>query len=516
MLKFVVLLVTFALAMAFAGNDLVNFVGVPLTGLEAYQDYVANGTGNPDTFLMTSLMDSAHTPTIFLIGAGVVMVLSLIFSKKAQNVVKTSVDLSRQDEGDEMFGSSGVARTLVRRSTMASKFVGHIVPDGVLHWIDTRFNSEEMKLEQGAAFDLIRAAVNLVLAGLLVAIGTSLKLPLSTTYVTFMVAMGTSLADRAWGRESAVFRITGVLSVIGGWFITAGAAFVFCFLLTNAMYFGSYVAMALAIALAIYLLFRSNFAKGKGLPLQSERAGGEAEGKGDTGESLFTQILKSKDKAIIWGLLCEHIRRGNAARLQFVIDTYGTMTTAFLREQYKPLRCSASAIDEERKALKRQRRQEIVTMQRLDPLQMVSRNTWYFLGINSCQQMLYCLKRINEPLREHVGNSFSPLPEAYHERFISSRDAVLALYSRAFMMLEAGDFTEVEALREECVNVKEQISADRKRALDTMHPSTSSGQVPANLNTLLITVHILQESQELTSNLRHMLRGMNKFAGGEE
>ncbi len=125
------------------------------------------------------------------------MVLSLIFSKKAQNVVKTSVDLSRQDEGDEMFGSSPVARGLVRNGKATSKFVTKIVPDSLLHWIDTRFNSEEMKLEQGAAFDLIRAAVNLVLAGLLVAIGTSLKLPLSTTYVTFMVAMGTSLADRA-------------------------------------------------------------------------------------------------------------------------------------------------------------------------------------------------------------------------------------------------------------------------------------------------------------------------------
>lgn len=123
--------------------------------------------------------------------------------------------------------------------------------------------------------------------------------------------------------------------------------------------------------------------------------------------------------------------------------------------------------------------------------------------------MLYCLKRINEPLREYVGNSFSPLPEAYHERFISSRDAVLTLYSRAHQMLETGDFTEVEALREDCVSVKEQISADRKRALDSMHDDST------NINTLLLTVHVLQESQELTSSLRHMLRGMNKFAGGE-
>lgn len=494
-LKFVVLLGTFALAMAFAGNDLVNFVGVPLTGLEAYQDYVANGGENPNSFFMHSLMNSAQTPTVYLLIAGFVMVLSLIFSKKAQNVVKTSVGLSRQDEGDEMFGSSPVARTLVRNSNATSRFVTRLVPDKVLNWIDSRFNSEEMKLPQGAAFDLIRAAVNLVLAGLLVAIGTSLKLPLSTTYVTFMVAMGTSLADRAWSRESAVFRITGVLSVIGGWFITAGAAFIFCFLLTNTMYFGRYIAMALAIALAIYLLVRSNLKKTT-----------KAESKE---ESLFIQILRSKDKTVIWNLLCEHIRTGNATRLKFVISTYDSMMEAFIHEQYQPLKRSSSLIEEERKSLKRQRRQEIVTMQRLEPLQMISRNTWYFLGINSCQQMLYSLKRINEPLREHVGNSFSPLPANYHEQFLSVRDTILTLYGRAVKMLETGDFTDAEILRNDCTAAQQKISSDRKRALDCTQDESSK------LNTLLLTIHILQESQELLGQLRHMIRGMNKFAGSE-
>lgn len=494
-LKFVVLLGTFALAMAFAGNDLVNFVGVPLTGLEAYQDYVANGSGNPDSFLMQSLMDSAHTPVIFLILAGVVMVLSLIFSKKAQNVVKTSVDLSRQDEGDEMFGSSPAARSLVRNSNITAKFVSKLMPDSLLRWIDSRYNSEEMKLPQGAAFDLIRAAVNLVLAGLLVAIGTSLKLPLSTTYVTFMVAMGTSLADRAWSRESAVFRITGVLSVIGGWFITAGAAFIFCFMLTNTMYFGSYVAMALAIALAIYLLIRSNMSKTKE-EVKSE-------------DNLFLQILKSKDKAVIWSLLCEHIRMGNAARLKFVIEAYGSMTDAFVNEQYQPLKRATSQIEDERKSLKRQRKQEILTMQRLDPMLMISRNTWYFLGINSCQQMLYCLKRINEPLREHVGNSFSPLPEEYHKPFFEVKDSVVELYNRTLKMLETGDFTDAETLRDDCTYLQQRISDDRKKALDFIQDGN------ANINTLLLTIHVLQESQELIGNLRHMIRGMNKFAGAE-
>lgn len=495
LLKFVVLLGTFALAMAFAGNDLVNFVGVPLTGLEAYQDYTANGSGNPEGFLMTSLMESAHTPTIFLVIAGFVMVLSLIFSKKAQNVVKTSVDLSRQDEGDEMFGSSGVARTLVRTSSKMAGGIVKFVPAPIGKWIDSRFNSDAMVLPEGAAFDQIRAAVNLVLAGLLVAMGTSMKLPLSTTYVTFMVAMGTSLADRAWSRESAVFRITGVLSVIGGWFLTAGVAFIACYLITNGLYFGSYVAMASAIALAIYLLVRSNMKFKESVTEE---------------DLLFKQMMRTREKSGIWQLLCEHIRKGNAQRVQFVIDTYRNATDSFLTEKYLPLRRGTSLIEDERKELKRQRRREILAMQRLDPLTVIQRNTWYFLGINSCQQMIYCMKRINDPLREHIGNNFAPLPEAYHERFIDMRNGVIGLFEETICMLHSGDFTNAEKLRSKCQSLQEKISNDRKQVLDTLQDGTQ------NINTLLLTVHILQESQELLGSLRHMIRGMNKFAGAED
>lgn len=495
-LKYVVLSGTFALAMAFAGNDLVNFVGVPLTGLAAFQDYTANGAGDPDSFLMQSLMGSAHTPAFYLIIAGTIMVLSLIYSKKAQNVVKTSVDLSRQDQGDEMFGSSPVARSLVRSSNATSGAIMRIIPKRVSNWIDSRFNSEEMVLPNGAAFDLVRAAVNLVVAGLLVAVGTSLKLPLSTTYVTFMVAMGSSLADRAWNRESAVFRITGVISVIGGWFITAGAAFIFCFILTNILHFGSYVAMILAIALAITILVKSNSKTQKKDEEETEK--------------LFRQILKSEDKSIIWTLLCEHIRYGNASRLQFVIDTYTNDTNAFLHEQYLPIKKSGVLIDEERKALKRQRKQEILAMQRLDQMVVIGRNTWYFLGINSCQQMLYCLKRINEPLKEHIGNSFLPLPKQYHEKFLSMRDSVIDLYTKALDMLKSGDFTDAEQLRKDGDLIQEKIAYDRKEALDSIQEGAT------NLNTLFLTVHILQESQQLIDVLRHMIRGMNSFAGCEE
>src|SRR5574344_574649 len=217
--KIVVLMGTFSLAMAFAGNDLVNFIGVPLAGLSSYQDYIVNGNGHYNTYMMTSLMESAKTPVWYLGAAGCVMIVAMVTSKKAQNVIKTSVDLARQDEGEDMFGSSRAARSIVRATqTIGESMVG-VIPNGVKHWVDSRFRKDEMTMEQGAAFDMVRAAVNLVLAGMLIIMGTNLKLPLSTTYVTFMVAMGSSLADRAWGRESAVFRVTGVMSVIGGWFL---------------------------------------------------------------------------------------------------------------------------------------------------------------------------------------------------------------------------------------------------------------------------------------------------------
>ena len=237
--KVVILMGTFALALAFAGNDLVNFIGVPLAGYSSYMDLMAQGgTTTTDTFLMTSLLGPAQTPWYFLVGSGVVMVIALATSKKAQNVVKTSLDLSRQSDGEESFGTSPVARVLVRNCSNISATILSIVPTPVKNWIDSRFNQSEMIMDDKASFDLVRASVNVVLSGLLIALGTSLKLPLSTTYVAFMVAMGTSLADRAWGRESAVYRITGVLSVIGGWFITAGAAFTICFIVALLIYWG--------------------------------------------------------------------------------------------------------------------------------------------------------------------------------------------------------------------------------------------------------------------------------------
>lgn len=485
-LKFVVLLGTFALAMAFAGNDLVNFVGVPLTGLEAYQDYMANGNGESQDYMMYSLMDSAHTPALYLIAAGVVMVLALVFSKKAQNVVKTSVDLSRQDEGDEMFGSSGVARTLVRTSRNMANGMASVVPNGVARWIDSRFNADAAVLKRGAAFDEIRAAVNLVLAGALVALGTSLKLPLSTTYVTFMVAMGASLADRAWSRESAVFRITGVLSVIGGWFITAGVAFMLCFLVCIALFFGSFVAMAVAIALAIFLLIRSH--------LRYEKSN-----KTNEADELFDRIVRSSDKAECWILLRQHVALTITHQLQLVAETYKSMTDAFFYEDYRTLKRTAAVTENQRKDIKRQRRKQIMAQRRIDPMLSIEKGTWYFLTINSLAQMVYCLKRMGEPCLEHVGNNFSPVPSKYIQEFIQMRNEILQLFNRAChaetMALIRGDAEKLQS----------QLSDYRRTIIHDIQAKQ------LNIESMTVFLNLVQESQQLLSALRHTERGANKF-----
>lgn len=485
-LKFVVLFGTFALAMAFAGNDLVNFVGVPLTGLEAYNDYMANGSGDASLYMMKSLMDTSHTPTIYLLIAGVVMVLSLVFSKKAQNVVKTSVDLSRQDEGDEMFGSSGVARALVRNTQKTATVIGGLIPDRTKKWIDSRFNSEAAVLPEGAAFDQIRASVNLVLAGLLVAFGTSMKLPLSTTYVTFMVAMGTSLADRAWNRESAVFRITGVLSVIGGWFITAGAAFIVSFLITNGLFFGSFVAMVIAIIVAITILIHSNLRDTKN-------------NKNSEADKLFSKILYSDDKTECWLLLCNHVKLTTMDNLRFVTLNYEAMTTAFFHEDYRTLKHTVAQFDGQRKDIKRQRRKQIIALRRIDPVLSVEKGTWYFLTINSLSQMVYCLKRMGEPCLEYVANNFRPIPGKYVNEFLTLRDEIVRIFRRAI-----SDET-THHIRDDAARIQNALSDYRKRIIRDIQTKQ------LNIESMTVFLNLVQESQELLSALRHTMRGKNKF-----
>ncbi|MDG2173678.1 MAG: inorganic phosphate transporter [Flavobacteriaceae bacterium] len=228
--KIIIAVGTFALALAFAGNDLVNFIGVPIAAWQSYEAWMASGMA-ANEFSMQVLASKVPTPNYLLFAAGIIMVLTLWFSKKAHRVVKTSIDLSEQGETEERFSPNFLSRSLVRAGSNSSDFITKILPDSMNNFIEKQFKisdlpSKKMSKEDKPAFDVVRGSVNLMVASILISIATSYKLPLSTTYVTFMVAMGTSLADRAWGSESAVYRVAGVLNVIAGWFGTAIIAFV--------------------------------------------------------------------------------------------------------------------------------------------------------------------------------------------------------------------------------------------------------------------------------------------------
>lgn len=493
--KIIVLLGTFALAMAFAGNDLVNFIGVPLAGLDSMQDFMANGNGDPNAFMMTSLMTSAKSPLIYLVLAGIIMIVAMATSKKAQNVVKTSVDLSRQDEGDEMFGSSKVARSIVRAVQDMGNGLSKIMPSSSTKWIDSRFNKEEMELAQGAAFDEVRAAVNLVLAAMLIIIGTNYKLPLSTTYVTFMVAMGTSLADKAWSRDSAVFRVTGVLSVIGGWFVTAGVAFAACALVCTMIHFGGFVVMIAFMVLDIYLLWRSGQAYKK---KSSE----------DKKDDIFNLMMRTKDKDIVWDLLRKHVGRTQSFVTRFTCDVFNKIVDGVSNERLKELKVSYREVNSERETLKKLRRQEFLAMRRIPERIALERNTWFHLGVNCNQQYMYCLRRMLDPIKEHLDNNFQPMPKEYIDEFEEVRRRINELMSHTEQMISTNRYDlyrETLAIGDEC---KDELSALRELHINRMQQDVNAAQ---NLKVSMLYLNMLQESQELISIMRHQLRAARKF-----
>ena len=491
--RLVVLFGTFALAMAFASNDLVNFVGVPLAGLSAFQDWMQHGAPDPDGFMMTSLMESEKSPFGYLAVAGVIMIVALATSKKAQNVVKTEVGLGRQDESDEMFGSSQAARTIVRSAQAAKTAVSSITPRWLRRAIRQRFDTENAEMLGGASFDMVRASVNLVLASVLIVIGTNYKLPLSTTYVTFMVAMGTSLADGAWGRDSAVFRVTGVLSVIGGWFLTAGIAFVSCALVCLLFYFGGFIAMFALMILAAFFVVKGNITYRKK--------------KLEDKDALLASIMHSHDAEIVWDLLRKHISHTQSDTCRFTSEQYNRILDGLMSENLKGLRATQLLLKDKQEELKRVRHREFVALHRIPEDIALEHNTWFHLGANSNQQFIYCLKRLLEPIKEHIDNNFNPVPAAFMEEFRPIRNRIGNLMDETCEMLTTCCFDHEKRVLEEAELCKKELSALRKTHIDRMQRRTGT----ADYKTSLIYLNILQESQELLSIMRHQLKAARKL-----
>ena len=489
--KIIVLVGTFSLAMAFAGNDLVNFIGVTLAGFESFNDFTANGGGLAEEYMMGSLNLPAKTPVYFLIGAGSIMVFALWTSKKARKVLQTSITLSsQQNEEGDIFGTSPVARNIVRAVTKMVDGISRVTPQNVKDWVNKRFAPLEEREE--VAFDLVRASVNLVLAGLLIAVGTSLKLPLSTTYVTFMVGMGSSLSDRAWGRESAVYRVTGVVSVVGGWFVTAGAAFILAATVASIMNYGGIPAMYVMIALVIYLLIHSHIQYNK------------KKSKEKTDEDMAI-ILKSEDQNEVWEKLQSHAATTLTHTLSFSAEAYKGLFESFAKDELRPLKASLIRIVEEKAQMKKERRAETRGMQRIDQQLAFERSTWYHLCTNSCQQMLNTLTRIGEPMKEHADNSFSPLSKMYIEEFAPyCRDIYNALKD-INDIIATGKYEASDEVSARAKDLKHALANLRKTQTMRLHQSNGS------LRMDFVYLNLIQESHELLSEVRNLLRGSNKF-----
>lgn len=495
--KVIVLMGTFALALAFAGNDLVNFIGVPLAGYSSYIDYTANGqAAGADGFLMTSLLGPAKTPWYFLFGSGAVMVIALATSKKAHNVIKTSVDLSRQDEGEENFGSTPIARTLVRFSLTMANGISKIVPEGTKRWMDSRFRKDEAILADGAAFDLVRASINLVLAGLLIALGTSLKLPLSTTYVTFMVAMGTSLADRAWGRDSAVFRITGVLSVIGGWFITAGAAFTICFFVALIIYYGGTAAIVLLIALAVFMLIRSQVMYKK----RKEK---------EKGNETLKQLLTSTDNSEVLRLLQVHTREELAKVLAFTEENFERTSTSFLHENLRGLRRSMGAVKFEKQLIKQMKRTGTLAMSHLDNNTILEKGLYYYQGNDFASELVYSVGRMCEPCLEHVDNNFMPLDAIQKGEFADVTEDITNLLQICRHRIESNDYNGLEEDIRKANDLNGQLSHLKRQELQRIQSHTGSIKVS------MVYLTMVQEAQNVVTYTTNLLKVSRKFQAEE-
>jgi phosphate/sulfate permease len=433
-LKIVVFAGTFSLAMAFAGNDLVNFIGVPLAGLQSTQLFhSANGTMggslNASEYLMTGLKFPIQTPYIYLILAGVVMILTLWFSKKAKNVTETEVKLGTQEETEERFASNLISRKIVHGSLYLSDLLGKVLPISIQNKINSQFipifNEED---DEAPAFDLIRASVNLTMASMLIALGTSFKLPLSTTYVTFMVAMGTSLADRAWGRESASYRIAGVIHVIGGWFVTALVAFssaaILAIILLSFKLTGLIIICCFVAASILYSTYKNNMAQARKafaentmqlIDFNTDKA------QQKTAKKLSESLFKISDAYAntIDGLINEDQQKVTEAEIQSneLIRFYSDIKNNLF------------------KAIKKSKLNEKKTAQ------------LYILSNDLMQDILQSLIYIIKAVDNHLKNAHKPLTEIQVVNLKKIQIEVVTYLNTIALALEKNDFDDLQDLK---------------------------------------------------------------------
>ena len=430
-LRIIVLAGTFALAMAFAGNDLVNFIGVPIAGFESFKVWSASGVA-PDVFSMNALSKAVRTDTFLLLIAGIIMVATLWFSKKARTVTETQVALSRQSEGLENFSPNMLARGIVRVMRNVGSITQAIIPQS---WVDktgSSFepnNDAEQTADDQPAFDLVRAAVNLTVASALIAFATSLKLPLSTTYVTFMVAMGASLADRAWGLDSAVYRVAGVLNVIAGWFITAIVAFTVSGICAWLIYTFEMWAVVGLVGLLVFLVFRSSVFHRRREKSRDELKSFEQEGS-----------------SIAPALLVEDTSHKVAEMLHDVVKAYKGAITGLLDEDRSIIQTSVADFEVLKGRVDTLKKKMFKAIKRLEGPE-TGAGRLYLLVYDFEQDISQSTGFIVDTCRTHIENSHKPVKKEQSENLRAVMEAVESYLNNVAGKMEEADFGNVHDLK---------------------------------------------------------------------
>jgi len=485
-LKIIVLVGTFSLAMAFAGNDLVNFIGVPIAGFNSWEIFNASGGGAPDGMLMTELAGKVPTPEIFLLGAGAIMVLTLYLSKKARSVLKTSIDLSRQGEGEERFKATWFSKVLVRSSLKASNNFKRFLPNSFINVVEKQFEPiREIKKEKDPpAFDLIRASVNLTVASVLIAFGTSLKLPLSTTYVTFMVAMGTSLADNAWGRESAVYRISGVIAVIGGWFLTAISAFTVAFIMVYIFNYGGLYSMFGMVAVVAYVIYRSHIYHKKSTN----------EGDDDTQDvhSLSEENIADKSMRTI------------TKNLKKIVIAYANTIDALEKEDNKKLKQIKRELDSVTAKTKYLKDHINIIV---DKLREGSEDTaYYFVQVlDFMREMLHSISFITGPAYEHVDNNHKPLIAEQVDELKELNTTFSELTLLITASIESGDYSSQDKIQVLLAEFLELIELSNKKQIKRI-----KNNFVGTKNSILF-MNIINESKHLALQAVNLYKSQRDF-----
>ena len=478
---------TFSLALAFAGNDLVNFIGVPYAGYDSYM--LAQASSEPITS-MAALSNPTKANFFIMCAAGLVMVITLFMSKKAMRVIETERKLSSQSEEVPINSEATVAaRGIVRGARALSEAVNSIIPRRVNDWIESRFEQLPEEERGDVNYDLIRATVNLTAAAILISIGTQLKLPLSTTYVVFMVSMGTSLADRAWGRESAVYRITGVTTVIMGWFVTAVGGFVIALGVTLILVYGGKIAIIIVTLICVGLIIKSNV-KGKEQTKEVEES---------AVAKIGDALKKSPEEALI--AYTEHV----CASMEKVTLIYDRTIVAVFKENRKVLKDMVREAEEFYHST-RQQKYEIMPLLRTLQDSDVSTGHYYVQVVDYISETSKALLHITRPCYKHVDNNHTGLTKEQVYDLKRINDHVEEIFGEINTMLRTRSFDSMEVVltkRDEMFDLIDEVMQNQLRRLRDTGGSSSANMLFFNI--LTETKTMILHSRNIMKSLEHFI-----------